>query len=187
MVSFKNTIIVMTSNAGAHTIGNARSLGFGAAPMADHRSYEAMKDSVMKEVKDLFRPEFINRLDEMIVFHSLTEEDIRAIADLMLSQVASRMQEQGITLHWDKKGADYLAQEGYDARYGARPLRRMIQRTVEDLLSEQMLCGAFTLGDDVRLSMKGEELTVKKERKPAKKTTRSKAAAKTAVEVPSQA
>ena len=151
-VSFKNTIIVMTSNAGAHEIGSGRSLGFGASPMTDVRSYEAMKEAVMKEVKELFRPEFINRVDELIVFHTLTAEDIRRIADMMLTQVAQRLL-RDVRLTWDTAVAAHLAQEGYDAKFGARPLRRVIQRTVEDMLSEELLAGRIALGDSVCLTM----------------------------------
>ena len=162
-VSFKNTIIVMTSNAGAHNISTGRSMGFGASPMADVHSYEAMKDSVMKEVKDLFRPEFINRVDEMIVFHALSEEDIRRIADMMLTQVAKRLEERDVHLHWDAEVAAHLAQEGYDPKFGARPLRRLIQRTVEDMLSEELILGHFALGDQVQLYLEDGAIKVRKE------------------------
>ena len=162
VASFKNTIIVMTSNAGAHTIGTGRSMGFGASAMTDARSYEQMKDSVMKEVKELFRPEFINRVDELIVFHALTEENIRAIADMMLSQVARRLTERDVTLLWDEEAAAQLAREGYDPKYGARPLRRVIQRTVEDTLSEELLLGHIALGDTVRLHVVEGRITVDK-------------------------
>ncbi len=162
-VSFKNTIIVMTSNAGAHNISTGRAMGFGASPMADVHSYEAMKDSVMKEVKDLFRPEFINRVDEMIVFHALSEEDIRRIADMMLTQVAKRLEERDVHLHWDTAVASHLAQEGYDPKFGARPLRRLIQRTVEDMLSEELILGHFALGDHVQLYLEDNTIKVRKE------------------------
>ena len=162
VVSFKNTIIVMTSNAGAHTVGSGRSMGFGATAMTDVRSYEMMKDAVMKEVKELFRPEFINRVDELIVFHALDEDNIRAIASLMLSQVANRLKERDVHLAWDEEAAVLLAKEGYDARYGARPLRRVIQRTVEDTLSEELIAGRISLGDTVRLAVADGKVTVQK-------------------------
>ncbi|MBP3635954.1 MAG: ATP-dependent Clp protease ATP-binding subunit [Clostridia bacterium] len=162
VVSFKNTIIVMTSNAGAHTVGTGRSMGFGASAMTDVRSYEMMKDTVMKEVKELFRPEFINRVDELIVFHALDEKDIRAIADLMLSQVADRLKERDVHLTWDDEAATLLAKEGYDAKYGARPLRRVIQRTVEDTLSEELIAGRIALGDTVKLAVKDGKVVVEK-------------------------
>ena len=152
-VSFKNTIIVMTSNAGAHDIGEGRAMGFGSKALADATNYNAMKDAVMKAVKDVFRPEFINRVDELIVFHPLTEVEIRAIAGMMLGQVASRLKERAIALTWDDEVVEKLAREGYDVKFGARPLRRLIQRTVEDTLSEELLGGKIALGDRVRLKV----------------------------------
>ncbi len=162
VVSFKNTIIVMTSNAGAHSVGSGRSMGFGASAMTDVRSYEMMKDTVMKEVKELFRPEFINRVDELIVFHALGEEHIRAIAELMLSQVADRLKDRDVHLTWDGEAAALLAREGYDAKYGARPLRRVIQRTVEDTLSEELIAGCIALGDTVKLAVQDGKVVVEK-------------------------
>ncbi len=153
-VSFKNTILVMTSNAGAHAAGTGRTMGFGAAGRKPDTDYESMKESVMKEVKDVFRPEFINRVDEMIVFHALTEEDIRRITELMLNQVAKRLKEQEIALTWTDEAVAKLAADGYDAKFGARPLRRLIQRTVEDMLSEELLQGRIQLGKAVELAVK---------------------------------
>ena len=158
VVSFKNTILVMTSNAGAHVIGSGRAMGFGASQKTETRDYEAMKESVMKEVKELFRPEFINRVDEQIVFHSLTEEEIRRITELMLKQVADRLREQEILLTWDSKVTDKLAKEGYDPKFGARPLRRLIQRTVEDTMSEELLQGHVQLGQEIRLTVKKDQI-----------------------------
>ena len=160
VVSFKNTIIVMTSNAGAHTMDTGRSMGFGSRAMTDVRSYEMMKDAVMKEVRELFRPEFINRVDELIVFHALEEQDIRAIAEMMLRQVAARLQERGVTLTWTEEAAARLARDGYDAKYGARPLRRVIQRTVEDALSEELIAGRLKLGDTARLTLRNDRVAV---------------------------
>jgi ATP-dependent Clp protease ATP-binding subunit ClpC len=154
VVSFKNTIVVMTSNAGAHEIGHGRSMGFGASQKGEARDYEAMKESVMKQVKEVFRPEFINRVDELIVFHALTEAEIRRITDLMLTQVADRLREQEITLTWDEKVTEKLAKDGYDPKFGARPLRRLIQRTVEDTLSEELLTGEVKLGQEIMLTVK---------------------------------
>ena len=162
VVSFKNTIIVMTSNAGAHDIGSGRTMGFGAKALADATNYNAMKDAVMKAVKDVFRPEFINRVDELIVFHPLSEEDIRQIAGMMLGQVASRLNERAIHLTWADEVVEKLAKEGYDAKYGARPLRRLIQRTVEDTLSEELLQGRIALGDMVHLTVEDGKIAVAK-------------------------
>ncbi len=153
VVSFKNTILVMTSNAGAQMIGSGRSMGFGSAQKNELRDYETMKDSVMREVKELFRPEFINRVDELIVFHALTEEEICRITEMMLRQVAGRLEEQEIRLRWDEAVTKKLAEDGYDPKYGARPLRRLIQRTVEDTLSEELLQGHVSLGQEVKLTV----------------------------------
>ena len=148
VVDFKNTVIVMTSNAGAHTIKKQRSMGFGSSGN-DEKSYEAMKENIMGEVKQIFRPEFINRVDEIIVFHALEQEEIDKIAELMLSGVKKRLLERGIALETDEKALRLVSEAGYDLQYGARPLRRAIQRMVEDALSEEILTGHIQLGDKV--------------------------------------
>ncbi len=150
VVNFKNTIIVMTSNAGASSITSQRSLGFGSS-VETTRDYEAMKERVMAEVKDTFRPEFINRIDELIVFHALELDDIERIAALMLENVSKRLLERGMRLRYGQDVIKLLAEEGYDANYGARPLRRTIQRSVEDALSEEIIAGRVALGDCVEL------------------------------------
>ncbi len=162
VVSFKNTIIVMTSNAGAHAISHGRTLGFGAGEKADATNYNAMKDAVMKAVKDVFRPEFINRVDELIVFHPLTEENIQSIAAMMLGQVADRLHDRAISLEWTDEVIIQLAKEGYDPKFGARPLRRLIQRTVEDGLSEELLAGRIALGDSVRLAVEDGKIVARR-------------------------
>ena len=159
-VSFKNTIVVMTSNAGAQVTGSGRSMGFGSSQRDEVRDYETMKESVMKEVKELFRPEFINRVDELIVFHALTEEEICRITEMMLKQVAGRLEEQEIRLLWDESVTRKLAKDGYDPKFGARPLRRLIQRTVEDTLSEELLQGRISLGQEVRLTVRDGEIAL---------------------------
>ena len=116
----------------------------------------------MKAVKDVFRPEFINRVDELIVFHPLTEENIESIAALMLNQVADRLHDRAITLNWVPEVVTKLAREGYDPKYGARPLRRLIQRTVEDGLSEELLAGHIALGDSVRLVIEDDKIVAKR-------------------------
>ena len=166
-VSFKNTIVVMTSNAGAHAAGNGRAMGFGAGRKDEVRNYEAMKEAVMKEVKDLFRPEFINRVDEMIVFHALSEDEIRRITEMMMNQVAARLEEQEIRLTWDDEVIRKLAEDGYDPKFGARPLRRLIQRTVEDTLSEELLQGNIQLGREVRLTVQDDKIALIVPEEPA--------------------
>ena len=157
MVDFKNTVIVMTSNAGVQTIKKQRTMGFGSADSRE-KTYEQMRDNIMEEVKQVFRPEFLNRVDEIIVFHELTEEDINRIAALMLKAVGKRLAERGIELEVAPEAVALLAKTGFDPQYGARPLRRTIQRKVEDALSEEILSGAIHLGDRVSVTVEGEEL-----------------------------
>ena len=157
IVDFKNCVVVMTSNAGAHAIGRQRAVGFGSA-FDDERSYEAMKESIMGEVKKIFRPEFINRVDEIIVFHSLEQEHIDKIAMLMMDNVARRLKERGIDLEITPEAARTVARAGYDLQYGARPLRRAIQRLVEDALSEEILTGEIQTGEKVRVLPDGDKL-----------------------------
>ncbi|NCB05564.1 MAG: ATP-dependent Clp protease ATP-binding subunit, partial [Clostridia bacterium] len=161
VVNFKNTIIVMTSNAGAHAIAQNRAMGFGSS-IETVRSYEAMKERVMAEVKDIFRPEFINRVDKLIVFHALEPDDIEQITRLMLQSVAKRLTLHDMKLTFDDDVVKKLAKDGYDATYGARPLRRMIQRTVEDALSEEIIAGRLKLGDAVHLSVRDDQIAFQK-------------------------
>lgn len=164
-VDFKNTVVVMTSNAGAHRLGNMRRLGFGdsTSAVAQVQAYEQMKEGILKEIKDLFRPEFLNRLDEIIVFHALDKEDIDKVAHLMVSQVQRRVKEQGIDLSVSDEAVAFLAQEGFDPQYGARPLRRAIQRMVEDALSEELLKGKVALGDRVKANLDEGKLVFERE------------------------
>ena len=148
VVDFKNTVIVMTSNAGAHALRRQRSVGFGGRE-DDEKTYENMKENIMDEVKSIFRPEFLNRVDETIVFHALTEEEIRAIAKLMLDQVCARLRERGIDLIITGEAVEVISKAGCDLQYGARPLRRAVQRMVEDALSEEILTGNVHMGDRV--------------------------------------
>ena len=157
VVDFKNTVVVMTSNAGAHTLKKQRSLGFGSSS-SDDKGYEAMRENIMDEVKRIFRPEFLNRVDEIIVFHALEQEEIDRIAALMLSNVQKRLRERDIDLEVDDSAIHLLSAAGYDLQYGARPLRRAIQRMVEDALSEEILNGKIKLGDRVSMTAKDGQL-----------------------------
>ncbi len=159
-VDFRNTVIVMTSNVGAKDADkNARGLGFRSENIGlSVQSYERMKEGMLEELKNTFRPEFLNRVDELIVFHALNEEDIHKIAALMLGSVAERLSEKDIELHWTDDALDFIAREGFDVTYGARPLRRAIQRSVEDNLSEALLSGEVILGDTVEMSVQDEKL-----------------------------
>ena len=157
VVDFKNTVVVMTSNAGAHELKRQRSLGFGSSA-DDEKGYEMMKDNIMDEVKKTFRPEFLNRVDEIIVFHALEQQEIDAIAKLMMEGVKERLRERGIELEVEDEALRVISKSGYDLQYGARPLRRAIQRMVEDSLSEEILLGHIKLGDRVRAYSENGEL-----------------------------
>ncbi|HPU62838.1 MAG TPA: ATP-dependent Clp protease ATP-binding subunit [Mobilitalea sp.] len=160
-VSFKNTIIIMTSNAGAQNIISPKRLGF-TSKVDEEEDYKKMKEAVMDEVKRIFRPEFINRIDEIIVFHSLTKENIKDIVGIMVNNIAKRSKAQmNITLEATPEALEYLAEKGYDEKYGARPLRRAIQTNVEDKLAEAVLAGTIKEGDTVKIELIDNEVVLK--------------------------
>ncbi len=162
-VDFRNSIIVMTSNIGAELIKKDSFLGFTTRSdeeKAQKDSYERMKDKVLGELKKTFRPEFMNRIDGVVVFHSLNKDHIRQIVDLMLSNVVKHLAEKGIKLEVSEAAKDLLGEKGYDQQFGARPLRRVIQNKVEDYLSEGLLRGDFHPGDTVQIDRKDEEIVI---------------------------
>ncbi len=157
-IDFKNTILILTSNAGAQSIVAPKHLGFGAGS-DEKKSYESMKSSVLEEVRRIFRPEFLNRIDETIVFHQLSEENIRDIAGLLLAELAQRCKEQmDLTLKFSPAVRQYIAKEGFDPKYGARPLRRAVQNKIEDLLAEEILAGKVKAGNTVHVSCRKEKV-----------------------------
>ncbi|MGF7143599.1 ATP-dependent Clp protease ATP-binding subunit ClpC [Anaerotaenia torta] len=159
-VSFKNTIIIMTSNAGAQNIVEPKRLGF-AAVVDEKEDYKRMKDGVMEEVKRIFKPEFINRIDEIIVFHSLTKENIKQIVGIMIATIAKRSKAQmSITLETGETAIGHLAEVGFDPKYGARPLRRAIQTNIEDKLAEGILAGSIKEGDTVHVDFLDNEIVL---------------------------
>jgi ATP-dependent Clp protease ATP-binding subunit ClpC len=160
-VDFRNTILIMTSNVGANLIQRQKVLGF--EPVKDEeQDYADMKERVLSELKRTFRPEFLNRIDEIIVFHALNEEHIRSIVSLMVNEVNDRLTEQGIIIEVTDKAKDLLAKEGFDPMFGARPLRRVIQKRIEDRLSEELLKGNIATGDTVVIDAKEDDLTFNK-------------------------
>ncbi len=161
VVSFRNCVIVMTSNAGAHAINEGRVLGFGGGDVSNH--YEGMRTRVMEELKRVFRPEFLNRVDEIVVFHALSEKEIHKIAALMLGQMNGRLKQLGVIMEYNDDVVKLLAESGYDEKLGARPLRRAIQRRVEDALSEALIAGKLKLGDSVKAEVRDGELTFSKQ------------------------
>lgn len=157
-VDFKNTILIMTSNAGASRIIEPKTLGFGAAT-TEAAAYQTMKNGVMEEVKRLFKPEFLNRIDETIVFHALTKEQMKDIVEIMMRNLSSRTKAQmDITLTAGDAAKALIIDKGYDRKYGARPLRRTIQNLVEDKLAEEILGGRIKAGDRVSLRVYNNEL-----------------------------
>jgi len=160
-IDFKNTVVIMTSNAGARNIISPKRLGFSSVN-DEVGNYKSMQKDVMDEVKKIFKPEFLNRIDETIVFHSLTRENIREIVGIMFNQLAIRMDNNlGIKLFLTEGAIDFIAKEGFDEAYGARPLRRAIQQKIEDQLAQHILDGAITEGDFIDIDIEGEELTFK--------------------------
>ncbi|MEG2871359.1 MAG: ATP-dependent Clp protease ATP-binding subunit, partial [Clostridium sp.] len=158
-IDFKNTILIMTSNAGAESIISPKHLGFSSQTDSG-ADYKIMKEKVMEEVKRLFKPEFINRIDEIIVFHPLTKENIKEITGIMMSTIIKRTKTQlGMTLTVEESAKEFLSVKGYDEKYGARPLRRTIQNQIEDKLSEEVLEGKVKTGDEIIVEKVGEELT----------------------------
>lgn len=165
-VDFKNTIIIMTSNAGANRIISPKTLGFGQAKTSEEE-YRKMKEGVMEEVKHIFKPEFINRVDEMIVFHALNKENIKDITKIMLKQFAKRVKDQmDMELCIADDVVDFISDKGFDKDYGARPIRRALQTELEDVLAEAVLMGDISIGDtvDISLSCEGtkKKIVVKK-------------------------
>ncbi len=161
VVNFKNTVIIMTSNVGARLITEKKTLGFTNIDSNDEsKQYEAIKKDVLAELKRQFRPEFINRVDEIIVFHKLTLDEIKQIADIMLKQISKRVEEQGIIINIDEKAKDLIIKKGTDASFGARPLRRAIQTMVEDKIAEEIIDGNIKKGDNVVITEEDEKIVV---------------------------
>ncbi|MEA4847679.1 MAG: ATP-dependent Clp protease ATP-binding subunit [Clostridiaceae bacterium] len=157
-VDFKNAVVIMTSNVGVSTIRKQAVLGFATSSDERKDAYEIMKENVLEELKRTFRPEFLNRIDEIIVFHQLQEEHLQKIADLMLKSLFERIKEMNFNIEVTDKAKAFLVEKGYDQAYGARPLRRAIQKLVEDQLSEEMLKGEIKPGSDILIDAGDEKL-----------------------------
>ncbi len=158
-VDFKNTVIIMTSNVGASTISKQRTLGFTAKLNDEEKNeYEKMKENVLSQLKEAFRPEFLNRIDEIIVFHALNKENIEEIVSLMINNLSKRLEELGIKIEVDENAKKLLASENFDINYGARPLQRAIRRKIEDRLSEEILKGTINKSDIIFVTVENNEL-----------------------------
>jgi ATP-dependent Clp protease ATP-binding subunit ClpC len=166
-VDFKNTVVIMTSNAGSADLKRAVRIGFAARREGEElrdEQHEAMRSKAMEGLKRMFRPEFINRIDQIVVFHSLGKADLYQIVDLMLNLVRNRLGEQGIALEVSDEVRDFLLEEGYDEEYGARPLRRAIQSLVDDTLADALLTGELASGQTAELTMQNGHITVVSEK-----------------------
>ena len=157
-IDFRNTIIIMTSNVGAELIKKQTTLGFGATGPAEAAGYEAMRDKILEESKRVFKPEFINRLDDLIVFHTLSKPDLVKIVELEVSKVSKRLKAKEIELILDATAEEFLIEKGYDPAYGARPMRRAVERFLEDPLAEELLRGQIKPGETVTVSAAGSKL-----------------------------
>ena len=175
-INFKNTVIIMTSNVGASMITTGSKLGFSVSNDESKDKYEKLKETVTEEMKKAFRPEFLNRIDETIVFSHLSKEEIREIVDLMLKDLFKRLSERELSVEVTDEVKDYLAKDGYSEAYGARPLRRLIQRKIEDALAEEILSGKYAAGDTIKMILVDGKIAFEKAAGKTKKTK-----AKTAV------
>ncbi|OGH96989.1 MAG: ATP-dependent Clp protease ATP-binding subunit ClpC [Candidatus Melainabacteria bacterium RIFOXYA12_FULL_32_12] len=170
VTNFKNSIIIMTSNVGARSLENTSKLGFAVADDEEKDRYERVKDTVLEEMKKAFRPEFLNRLDDIIVFSHLTREEIRQIVDIMLTDLIKRIRGQELLLEIPNEVKDFLSDEGYSQTYGARPLRRVIQRRIEDPIAEEILTGIYKEGDIIKLGLDNKKVTFERLSGVAKQT-----------------
>jgi ATP-dependent Clp protease ATP-binding subunit ClpC len=156
-VDFRNTVILMTSNVGSESLRKQTTIGF--TPASDHQTYERMKEKILDEARKIFRPEFLNRLDDVVVFHSLSKPELIQILDLEIAKVLARLKHKNIRLELDAKAKDFLTERGYDPQYGARPMRRAVERYLEDPLAEEIIRGSFHDNEPILVSVDGEKLT----------------------------
>jgi ATP-dependent Clp protease ATP-binding subunit ClpC len=164
-VDFRNTIIIMTSNVGSDLIRREGTLGFAVTKdevKTAEQQYSKMKDKVTEELKRVFKPEFLNRIDAQVVFHALSKEHIRQIVDLELRDLEKQLVLKGVTLELTETAKDWLGEKGYDHVFGARPLRRVIQNELEDRLSEALLQERFVPGDTVLVDVQGDDVVLER-------------------------
>jgi ATP-dependent Clp protease ATP-binding subunit ClpC len=159
VVNFRNTIILMTSNLGSDLIKRQTTMGF--SPITDESSYEKMREKILEEARKTFRPEFLNRLDDVIVFRAMTKPDLVAILELEMAKVMHRLKSRNIVLQFDEKAKDFLVEKGYDPQYGARPMRRAVERFLEDPLAEEILRGNLHEGEPIQVTKEKDKLAFK--------------------------
>jgi ATP-dependent Clp protease ATP-binding subunit ClpC len=156
IVNFRNTIILMTSNVGSDTIKKQSSLGF--SPISDESTYERMREKILEESKRVFRPEFLNRLDDAVVFRSFTKQDLIQILSLEVTKVLDRLRKKNLRLELDEQAKEFLVEKGYDPQYGARPMRRAVEKYFEDPLAEEILKGVLHEGELILVTTDKEKL-----------------------------
>ncbi len=171
-VDFKNTIIIMSSNLGATSLRDEKEVGFGA--VRDQFNYDSMESRIREEMKKYFRPEFLNRIDESVVFHSLNKEELRKIVRLLTNDLVKQLAEQEIDLRITSAALDIIAEKGYNPEYGARPLRRAIQTNIEDLLSDEIISGTVKAGDSITIGGSKDELTLRHRQSKTKNQKKEK-------------
>ena len=167
-IDFRNTVIILTSNAGAELVKKQTNLGFGAMGSDNEEGeegegdYESMKEKIVEQAKKVFKPEFLNRLDELVVFHMLKKSVLVEIVDLEIKKLVSRLADKDITVTLDQSAKEYLIEKGYDPSYGARPMRRAVERHLEDPLAEALLRGDIAPGETIKVRHKknAEELAI---------------------------
>jgi ATP-dependent Clp protease ATP-binding subunit ClpC len=159
-IDFRNTIIIMTSNIGAELIKKQGVMGFGSSNR-DEQAYDVMKDKILEEAKRVLKPEFVNRLDDLIVFHTLGKPELLQIVDLEIKKVTTRIKNKEIHIILDEKAKELLIEKGYDPSYGARPMRRAVERYLEDPMAEEILRGNIKAGDTATVSSENGKLTFK--------------------------
>ncbi|MDD5603662.1 MAG: AAA family ATPase, partial [Eubacteriales bacterium] len=172
VVDFKNTVIIMTSNVGARMITEPKTVGFDTDSSKKSRSYEQMKSNVLGELKKAFRPEFLNRIDDIIVFHTLDENEVKTIAGLMIDMLNKRLQANDIKMEITDQALEFLSKSGFDPVFGARPLKRTIQNMIEDKLAEEMLEGKVKEGDNILVDYIEDSIAISK--KEQERTRRNK-------------
>src|SRR5205807_3315950 len=160
-IDFRNTIIIMTSNVGAETLRRQTTMGFGATKPIGEHEYDTMRDKLLEEAKKVFKPEFINRLDDIIVFHQLTKLDLMKIVDLEVEKVLARVKAKEVHIELETTAKEFLIEKGYDPTYGARPMRRAVERYLEDPFAEELLRGNVKAGDIVHVMMENGKLVFK--------------------------
>jgi ATP-dependent Clp protease ATP-binding subunit ClpC len=173
VVDFRNTVILLTSNVGAETIKKQSAIGFTPSAVSAESTYERMKEKLLEEAKKTFKPEFLNRLDDVIVFHSLSKPDLIQILDLEIAKLSSRLKARNLRLVLDAQSMDFLIQKGYDPTYGARPMRRAVEQYLEDPMAEELLKGGLTSSEPVFVSLENGKLVFTQKPAPTDKLSKT--------------